>query len=413
MSSRNEAARGATGNWLAIVGIGEDGLDGLGAADRHAIESAEIVFGGRRHLDLAAPAIRGEARSWPSPFDPSMKEVLALRGRKVCVLASGDPFLHGVGATLSRHIDPAEFTVHPAPSSFSLAAARLGWSLPDIETVSLHARTTETIRPLLHPGTRILALTSGGDAPASIASLLTGHGFGASTFHVLESLGGHDERIVTERADRIGMTKFHALNLVGIEVAATDDAAIVPLAGGVSDDLFEHDGQITKREIRAVTLSSLAPRRGELLWDIGAGSGSIAISWMLSHPSLRAIAIEADTERAAAIRRNADRLGVPSLQLVVGLAPGALAGLPQPDAVFVGGGGSHPGVVEAAIEALRTGGRLVANAVTTETEAALLDLRARRGGELVRLSVTRAAPIGDMTGWRPAMPVTQWIWVKR
>ncbi|WP_367955782.1 precorrin-6y C5,15-methyltransferase (decarboxylating) subunit CbiE [Aquibium pacificus] len=403
---------GATAKWLAIVGIGEDGLDGIGAAARQAIGEAEIVFGGARHLELAAPAIRGEACRWPVPFDTGMTDVIAARGRNVCVLASGDPFCHGVGATLARHVDPAEFRAYPAPSAFSLAAARLGWALQETETISLHGRPVELIRPLLNDGARILALTSNGRSPAEIARLLCESGFGGSRFYVLEALGGPAEAVTTLRADALGDKTFADLNVVAIEASCGDGDRTIPLASALPDDLFEHDGQITKREIRAVTLSSLAPRRGELLWDIGAGSGSIAISWMLAHPSMRAVAIEAEADRAARIRGNASSLGVPGLRIVEGQAAEALAGLPDPDAIFVGGGGSRNGVVETAMGRLRPGGRLVANAVTLEMEAVLLDLYARNGGELSRIGVTRAAPVGGMSGWRPAMPVTQWTWSK-
>lgn len=402
----------ATAKWLAIVGIGEDGLAGLSTDARAAIEEAELVFGGKRHLELAAPVIKGAARAWPSPFDTAMEEVAASRGRKVCVLASGDPFCHGVGATLARRIPPAEFTVYPAPSAFSLAAARLGWALQDIETVSLHGRPIGLIRPLLHDGARILALTSDGNAPSAIAALLTASGFGGSRFAVLEALGGARERVSEMRAADVDGRTFADLNVVAVDAVAAADAAVVPLAGGLGDDLFESDGQITKREIRAVTLSSLAPRRGELLWDIGGGSGSIAISWMLAHPSLTAIAIEKDADRAARIARNAANLGAPGLSVVEGAAPEALVGLAEPDAVFIGGGGSDEGVVDRAVEALRPRGRLVANAVTLQMEAVLLGCHARLGGALTRIAVSRAAAVGAMEGWRPALPVTQWVWSK-
>jgi precorrin-6Y C5,15-methyltransferase (decarboxylating) len=341
-----------------------------------------------------------------------MAEVRALRGRRVAVLASGDPFLHGVGATLARAVDAAEMTVIPAPSAFSLAASRLGWTLQDVETVSLHGRSIDLLRPLLHPGRRVLALTSDGTGPAAIAELLAENGFGASRLTILEALGGPDERITTQIAENFVASDFNSLNVVAIEVDAGCDARILPLAPGLDDSLFEHDGQITKREVRALTLSALSPRRGELLWDIGAGSGSISIEWMLADPSMRAIAIEAEAERAARISRNASSCGVPALQIMEGRAPEALSGLTQPDAIFIGGGGSDSGVIEAAIGALPAGGRLVANAVTLEMEALLLQGHAELGGDLVRLAVSRAAPVGTMTGWRPAMPVTQWKWVK-
>lgn len=400
------------GRWLSIIGIGEDGLDGLGAEARRRIAEAEVVFGGKRHLALAAGEIKGESRSWPSPFDSGMQAVLALRGKKVCVLASGDPFLYGVGATLARHVETHEIRTIPAPSAFSLSASRLGWALPEVDTISLHGKAISLIRPLLHPGAHILALTSDADAPEKIANYLTELGFESSRLTVLEALGGPDERLRTMRADSVKSEKFNPLNVLAVEVASEAATGVISLASGQWDGLFEHDGQLTKREIRALTLSSLAPLRGELLWDIGAGSGSISIEWMLRHPSLGAIAIEADPARAARIGRNADALGVPGLRVVHETAPAALGGLPAPDAIFIGGGGSEPGVMDAAMAALKPGGRLVANAVTLEMEAVLIARHAALGGELIRLAVSRAAPVGAMTGWRPAMPVTQWIWKK-
>jgi len=398
--------------WLTVIGIGEDGADGLGEAARRYLQEAAVVFGGRRHLALAKALIGGEVLAWPTPFDAEMRQVLERRGEKVCVLASGDPFLFGVGATLSRVVPSAEMRTLPAPSAFSLAASRLGWPLQDLETVSLHGRPVELLRPLLHGGARILALTSDAEGPGTIARLLNGSGFGASRLTVLEALGGMQERTRSTTAGHFDLEDINALNVLAIEVDSTREAPILPLAAGLADDLFDHDGQITKREIRAMTLSSLAPRRGELLWDIGAGSGSVGIEWMLAHPSLRAIAIEADPDRAARIGRNAAACGVPGLEIVTGTAPGALAGLAQPDAIFVGGGGSEAGVMDAAIAALRPGGRLVANAVTLEMEAVLLALQAAHGGELTRIAVSRASPVGSMQGWRAAMPVTQWSWVK-
>ncbi|PTM96162.1 precorrin-6y C5,15-methyltransferase (decarboxylating) subunit CbiE [Mycoplana dimorpha] len=398
--------------WLTIVGIGEDGLAGLGDAAKAAIAGAEIVFGGARHLELAADAISGERHAWLSPFERSVEAVLAARGRPVVVLASGDPFFYGVGVTLSRKIPRSEMIVVPAPSSFSLAASRMGWALQDTVCVSLHGRPLDLIRPHLHPGSCILALTSDGDGPAALAALLAETGFGASTLSVLEALGGVRERVSTHRADRFALEDIDMLNVCAVEVAAAGTARVLPLTPGLDDALFEHDGQITKREVRALTLSALAPRRGELLWDIGAGSGSIGIEWMLADPSLQAIAIEAAPERAARIRHNAAQFGVPGLSVVEGNAPGALAGLPTPDAIFIGGGGSEDGVFDAAVAALKPGGRMVANAVTTEMEAVLLAAQAKLGGTLVRIDIARAAPVGTMTGWRPAMPVTQWSWVK-
>jgi precorrin-6B C5,15-methyltransferase / cobalt-precorrin-6B C5,C15-methyltransferase len=413
MPAENQApAAGLTPKWLTIVGIGEDGLAGLGDEAKRRIAEAEFVFGGKRHLALVASLAKGEARQWPTPFDPEMQDVLALAGRRVCVLASGDPFFHGVGVTLARKFATQDMRVIPAPSAISLAAARLGWALQDIEIVSLHGRPLDLIRPLLHQGAQILALTSDGDAPAAIARLLTELGFGASRLTVLEALGGPNEGQRATRADAFDLAKINPLNVVAVEVESTQQARILPLTSGLADHLFEHDGQITKREVRAITLSALAPRRGELLWDIGAGSGSIGIEWMLAHPSMRAIAVEADPTRAARIRRNAAACGVPGLAVIEGSAPDALAGLDTPDAIFIGGGGSDTGVLDAAIDALRDGGRLVANAVTLAMEALLLSLHASRGGELTRIALSRVTPVGSMQAWRPAMPVTQWNWVK-
>jgi precorrin-6Y C5,15-methyltransferase (decarboxylating) len=402
----------ASPRWLSIVGIGEDGIDGLTATARGLIAGAEIVFGGKRHLSLAGPLIHGAARPWPIPFAGAADEVFGHRGRQVCVLASGDPFHYGVGAVLARRIDRREMIVMPAPSAFSLAAARLGWSLPETALLSVHGRTLDLVRPHLQPGARILALTSDGEGPATLARLLAESGFGRSKLIVLEALGGSRELIRSCEAAEFPFGTVGELNIVGIEARAAPDARVLTRASGLADDLFDHDGQITKREIRALTLSSLAPRKGELLWDIGAGAGSIAIEWMLSDTSMRAIAIERREDRAARIRRNAAAFGVPGLEVIEASAPVALTGLPTPDAVFIGGGGGHGDVLDAATRALRPRGRLVANAVTVKTESALLARHAALGGELTRIAISRAAPVGGETGWRPAMPVTQWVWIK-
>ena len=330
------------------------------------------------------------------------------------MLASGDPFFYGVGSVLAHHVVPDETLVVPAPSSFSLAAARLGWALPEIALVSLHGRALDRIRPHLHPGARVLALTSDGEGPEALARLLAETGFGESRLTVLEALGGAARAHPHDALPPASTSPTSPSSTSSRSRSRQRPArAVIAYAPGLADDLFEHDGQITKREIRAVTLSSLAPRRGELLWDIGAGSGSVAIEWMLAHPSLRAVAIEARADRAARIRRNAAAFGVPELEVVEGQAPEALAGLAAPDAVFIGGGASEPGVLDAAIAALQPGGRLVANAVTLETEA-----RADRAPRRARRRRSRASPssradsVGGKTGWRPAMPVTQWVWIK-
>jgi len=397
--------------WLSIVGIGEDGVEGLAPVARNLITGAEIVFGGKRHLALAAPLIRGAARAWPTPFEGAAPEVLAQRGRNICVLASGDPYHYGVGAVLARHVDPNETVVLPAPSAFSLAAARLGWALQDCALVSLHGRALDLVRPHLHPGARVLALTSDGDGPAALGRLLAESGFGGSRLTVLEALGGPRERMRATTAAAFDLGAIDALNTVAIEVVAAPDARVIARAAGLPDHLFEHDGQITKREVRAVTLASLAPRRGELLWDIGAGAGSVAIEWMLADVSLSAIAIEARADRAARIARNAAAFGVPGLTVVHGTAPAAMKGIATPDAIFIGGG-CDAAVLEAAVAALRAGGRLVVNAVTLETEALLIARHKELGGELTRIVIERAEPLGGITAWRPALPVTQWSWVK-
>lgn len=371
-----------------------------------------MVCGGARHLELVGALITGERHVWLSPFERSMQFVDSRRGEKVVVLASGDPFFYGVGVTLSRRMPRHEMHVIPAPSSFSLAASRLGWGLQDLTCVSLHGRPVDLIRPHLHPGARILALTSDEKGPAELAATLVSAGFGETDMIVLEALGGPQERVTGQVARHFAMSGINSLNVCALEVKAGPAARILPYANGLADALFESDGQLTKREVRAVTLSALAPRHGELLWDIGGGSGSISIEWMLGHPSLRAIAIEGVAERAARIRRNAMEFGVPGLMVVEGMAPAALAGLPRPDAIFIGGGGSEEGVMDAAIRALPKGGRLVANGVTLEMEAVLLHWQARLGGTLTRIDIARASPVGAMQGWRAAMPVTQWSWVK-
>ncbi len=393
------------------MGIGEDGRAGLSPAAAAALDGASLVVGGARHLALAAP-LAAETLTWPSPITEGYAVVEARRGRPTCVLATGDPFHYGVGAELARRIPADEIAAYPQPSAFSLAAARLGWSLPETACVSLHGRSFERIVPHLQPGARILALSWDETTPGRLAALLAERGMGGSEIVVLEAMGGRRERMRLARAEDFALEGIDPLNTVAIRVAAGPDAQVVPLAPGRDDAWYESDGQLTKAEIRAVTLSALAPRAGGLLWDIGAGSGSIGIEWMLAHPANRAIAVEARPDRAARIARNAARLGAPDLRIVDGPAPDALAALPAPDAVFIGGGATVPGVVEAAWAALASGGRLVINAVTLETEARLAALHAEHGGTMRRLAVSRLEPVGGMHGWRAAMPVTQWIGVK-
>lgn len=395
------------GRWLAIVGLGEDGVEGLSPAAKALIANAKLVIGGRRHLALADGLPRGECMPWPSPIADCMPTILAYRGEPVTVLASGDPYCFGVGAMLSAHVPPEETICVPAPSSLSLACARLGWALDDVAAISLCGRSIHTLAPVLQPKRRVLALSADATTPAEIARYLTARGFEHSVLHVLEALGGPHERIRATTADHFGLNDVEALNLVAIEVEAGAHAKVIPLAAGLPDEMFEHDGQITKREIRAVTLSSLAPRAGELLWDVGCGSGSIAIEWLLRHSSTQAIAIERDPTRAARAAGNAVELGVPRLEVVTGEAPAALDALPQPDAIFIGGGGGSE-VINKSWSALKQGGHLVANAITLKTERALLAAQAEHGGSLTRLSVERLDTVGGREAFRPAMTVTQW-----
>jgi precorrin-6Y C5,15-methyltransferase (decarboxylating) len=394
--------------WLALIGIGEDGIAGLSGAARALIEGAELVAGGPRHLALASDLIRGEWLPWPSPISDAYPALLARRGRPVAVLASGDPFWYGIGATLARHVPAAEIVAIPAPSCLSLACARLGWALQDVSVVSFCGRPLERLAPLLQPGARILALSADAATPAAVAAYLTEKGFGPSRLHVLEALGGPRSRVRETTAAAFALDTIDPLNLLAIEAESGPEAQIIPLASGLPDDLFEHDGQITKREIRAVTLSTLSPRAGERLWDVGCGSGSIGIEWLLRSPANRAVGIDRHPERAARAARNAARLGVPHLEIATGAAPDIFDTLPRPDAVFVGGGTGNAIILDGAWAALKPGGRIVANAVTIEAEAALIAALDRFGGALTRLSVARLDGIGSMRAFRPAMTVTQW-----
>jgi precorrin-6B C5,15-methyltransferase / cobalt-precorrin-6B C5,C15-methyltransferase len=394
--------------WLSIVGIGEDGIDGLSAVARELIGNAKLVVGGKRHLALAAPLIAGERLVWPSPMGPAFDDIARRRGAAVSVLASGDPFHFGVGKQLARRFPADEMLCLPHPSAFSLAAARLGWALQDVALVSLHGRPLEGIVRHLSDGARILALVADGATPAKLASLLIARGMPRSRLTVLERMGGPHERLRTALANEFALSDVGPLTTLAVEVVADRAAPVVGLASGLDDALFEHDGQMTKREIRALTLSALAPRRGELLWDVGLGAGSVAIEWLLQHPSLRAIGVEARRDRAARAARNAAALGAIELDIVEGRAPHALDGLEPPNAAFIGGGISDVGVFETVWARLRSGGRLVANAVSLEGEARLSALLSRHGGALTRISVARAEPVGAMRGWRSAMPVTQW-----
>lgn len=395
--------------WLSIIGIGEDGRAGLSATALRLVEGADLIIGGRRHLELIGET-RGEKAEWEKPLEATATTILARRGSPVAVLVSGDPFWFGAGATLARSISVDEMLVVPSPSSFSLAAARLGWSLQEVTTLGLNMPgNTPLIRRHLHHGRRILALALNGGTAGEVAALLTAAGFGSSEIIVMEALGGSRERIRRTTAATFAFSTVDPLNIIGINVVAGPDARPVPFTSGLPDSYFENDGQLTKREVRAVTLSSLGPGSGELLWDVGAGSGSIGIEWMLAHPSNRAIGIERDEARVARATRNAATLGVPHLEITIGRAPDALQGLPPPDAVFIGCGTAGGAVIEACWAALKPGGRIVANAVTLESELGLLAAYHGHGGTLTRLSIERPEPVGSRTTWRPALPIMQWV----
>jgi precorrin-6B C5,15-methyltransferase / cobalt-precorrin-6B C5,C15-methyltransferase len=397
--------------WLGLVGIGEDGIDGVVPAAQHLVAQADFVVGGKRHLALAG-ALKAETMTWPSPIENALDAIEERRGRSVCVLASGDPFFFGVGAMLMRRFSAGDMISIPAPSAFALAASRLGWSQQDCALLTLHGRPLEAIIPQLQPKARILALSWDDATPAKLAALLTARGMGRSRLTICEAMGGARERIRTTQAQDFALDNVVALNTIALEVVTEHGARILPRAPGLPDEWFEHDGQITKREIRAMTLSALAPRRGELLWDVGSASGSVAIEWMLADPANKAVAIEARHDRAQRIARNALTFGAPSLSVVTGEAPQVFADLSAPDAIFIGGGASAPGMIERACDALATGGRLVVNAVTLETQAACVDWRARWGGELTQIAIAHAEPVGRYSGWRAAMPIVQWRLIK-
>ncbi|MEV6847698.1 precorrin-6y C5,15-methyltransferase (decarboxylating) subunit CbiE [Actinoplanes sp. NPDC051411] len=391
---------------VTVVGVGAGGWADLGRTPQEALLAAQVIFGSDRQLDLLPAEVAAERVAWPSPLLPALPDLLeAHAGRRRAVLASGDPMFHGIGATLVRLLGAARVRALPHPSSASLAAARLGWPLATTEVVSLVTADPAVLRRALNPGRRLLVLARDAGTPALVASLLTGCGYGEATVTVLEQLGGPAERVVAGTAASWEHPPGDPLAVLAVECGDGPRVAVVP---GLQDDAYENDGQLTKREIRAVTLAALAPVPGALLWDVGAGSGSIGIEWMRSHPSCRAIAIESHSARAASIRRNASALGVPGLRVVEGAAPAALAGLPTPDTVFVGGGLTRDGVLDACLAALPPGGRLVANAVTLETEAVLAAAYGKLGGDLTRVAVNRASPVGGFTGWRPMMPVTIW-----
>jgi precorrin-6Y C5,15-methyltransferase (decarboxylating) len=390
---------------ITVVGIGADGWPGLSESARAAVARATTVVGSERQLALLPANLDAERRPFPSPLDPFVDELANGSGDGVCVLASGDPMLHGIGATLARRIAPERLDVHPHPSALALACARLGWPEADVTLVSAVARAPEVVARVLQPGRRAVAYVTGGDGARTLAKIVADRGFGSSRLVVLERLGAPDERIIDTTAAAFD-APADPLHAVALEVA---EGPLLPLVPGLPDDAYETDGALTKRHVRAATLAALAPTPGGLLWDVGAGSGSIAIEWLRAEPTAAAIAIEPRDDRADRAARNAAALGVPDrLTVVRDSAPAALEGLAAPDAVFVGGGVTTPGLLERCWDALQGGGRLVANAVTLESEQALHAARAARGGELVKIEIAHAEPLGGFTAWRAQRPVVQW-----
>jgi precorrin-6Y C5,15-methyltransferase (decarboxylating) len=393
--------------WLTIIGIGEDGYSGLGQNARDALACAKTVFGGKRHLDMLPAGLTAKRTAWPVPFSDAYEQLLALRGQPVAALASGDPMHFGVGATLTRYVALDEMRIIPAPSSFSLAAAALGWPMQETQLLSVHGRPIQTLFKAFSPAAKLLILSNDGDTPAQVARMLRETGYNGAQLTVLEHLGGDLQQRIAGTADTWDHSRCADLNVLAVDCSkASPPAQVHSTLAGLTDDAFEHDGQLTKRHVRAVTLAHLAPLPGELLWDVGAGCGSVGIEWMRTHNSCRTLAIEASERRQEFIIRNSLALGVPDLQLVRGEAPAALQGLAEPDAVFIGGGVTDAGVMDACWEGLKPGGRLVANAVTIQSEMALVTWRAAHGGELTKLLVSQAQPLGGFDTWRSALPVT-------
>jgi precorrin-6B C5,15-methyltransferase / cobalt-precorrin-6B C5,C15-methyltransferase len=395
---------------LTVVGIGADGWTGLTGTARAAVLDAETVLGAPRQLDLLPDIVEGRRRNWPSPLRAGLEGLLdELDGSRVVALASGDPMLSGIGTTLVDILGADRVTVIPHVSSAAMARARLGWSAESTAVVSVVGRDVHAVLRELAPGRRVVVLSSDENTPGELAKLLARRGYGASRLTVLGDLGSDAETRLDATAAAFD-GEVCRLNVVAAELIGPLEAG---WATGLPDDAYENDGQLTKRDLRAAALARLMPAPGQLLWDVGAGAGSVGIEWMRAHPSCRTVAVEADETRAQRIARNASALGVPALRVVYGSAPEALAGLPAPDSVFIGGGATRAGVLEACLHALAPGGRLVVHGVTLETEALLADAYRERGGELTRIHLERAAPVGSFTGWTPARAVTQWAFIQR
>ena len=396
--------------WLSIIGIGEDGLAGLGEAARAAIDGAEIVVGGERHLAMLGDDQRPRL-TWDNALHATGAKLANYKGQRVCVLATGDPMSYGIGVTLCREFGAESCLVIPHQSAFSLACARLGWPLADVDCTTLHGRPLGLLNQHLRPNARILILSGDGDTPKHVARMLRAGGYGDSTMTVFEHLGGPRERRHDGTA-RTWRRKTADLNTIALQCVAAGEMPRLMRAAGLPDELFQHDGQLTKRDVRAVTLAALAPAPGALMWDVGAGAGSIAIEFLRMEPTAQAIAIEQSRKRAGSIRVNGENLGVQNLRIVKGTAPAALRGLPRPDMIFIGGGVSDRKVLNACWRALPKGGRLIANAVTIEGETALFELMRARGGGITRIEVSHLDGMGDLHAWRAMRPVTQYRGVK-
>jgi len=410
--------------WLCVIGIGEDGWDDLSADARDLLYESEIVLGGERHLKMLPKDWEGERIVWSSPIREAVSKIVSWRPedsasvQKVAIMASGDPLCYGIATKLLRHLPIEEIWIKPALTTFSLMCSRIGWSLPDVETLTIHGRPLEMLHPFVQPGAKLLVLSKGEESPEQAAKLLCARGFGKSIITVLEHLGGRKERQFSGPADSWNHPEGAALNAMAIECIPESNATILSRIPGLPDEAFFHDGQLTKREIRAVSLSRLMPVVDQVLWDVGAGCGSVAIEWMRTSPRCRAVAIEKSKSRLKLIEQNSQELGVPMLRIVPGSAPEVLADLPAPDAIFIGGGLSSGNLLQTCWNALKPGGRLVANAVTLEGEQKLLQWKNENAGksgangDLTRLSISRAEKIGKFQGWKEMRSVIQLVVIK-
>jgi len=393
--------------WLTIIGMGEDGCEGLSSRARLKLAEAEVIVGSSRLLALL-PSSSAERHEWPQPFSAVVERIKPLRGKRTVILATGDPMNYGIARKIKEFVPSAEMEIFPHLSAFSLAAARLAWPLPDCDTLTLHGRDASNIEGFIQPNARLLVLTADATTIPEVTHRLVSRGFGESRVSVLENMGGEREGLTTFEANACPPRQFSNLNTLAIHCVASPDAKIYSRVPGLPDDAFLHDGQITKREVRAATLSALAPAPDQLLWDVGAGCGSIAIEWMRATRGCEAIAFECNAEREKIIAQNAERLGTPRIKVVCGEAPVTFVNQPPPDAVFIGGGLGRPGVFETAWEHLKPGGNIVVNVITVEGELHLYDLQEKHGGDLVRIEVSNLTHIGPLRALKPRMPVLQW-----